>query len=136
MGAKTTRSPIFTPGRPLVLLVDDNPVNLIAGSALLEVLGYEVETAEDGLEAIASCQRRQPQVVLMDVDMPVLDGLQATMELRKLQLDGALPPFPIHAFTADATPASRRACMRAGMNGFLTKPLLITELEAELLRDD
>jgi CheY-like chemotaxis protein len=136
MGSKTRRRATFTLGRRLVLLVDDNPVNLMAGSALLEILGYEVETAEDGLEAIASCQRRQPHVVLMDVNMPVLDGLQATMQLRKLQLDGILPPFPIHAFTADATPASRRACTRAGMNGFITKPLLISELEAELQRND
>lgn len=120
--------------RPLVLLVDDNEINRLVGRALVEALGYEVVTANDGLDAIGQCRTKRPQIVLMDLDMPVLQGVDATLRLRELQRNGEIPPLAIVAATADATDDARLACHRAGMDGFMTKPLDIAELRTQLRR--
>lgn len=120
--------------RPLVLLVDDNEINRLVGRALVEALGYEVVTANDGLDAIGQCRIQRPQIVLMDLDMPVLKGVDATLRLRELQRNGEIPPLAIIAATADATDDARLACHRAGMDGFMTKPLDIADLRAQLRR--
>ncbi|MFN6996672.1 MAG: response regulator [Aquincola tertiaricarbonis] len=120
--------------RPLVLLVDDNEINRLVGRALVEALGYEVLTANDGLDAIDQCRINRPQVVLMDLDMPVLKGVEATVRLRELQRTGEMPPFSIIAATADATVEAREACARSGMDGFMSKPLDIAELRSQLRR--
>lgn len=120
--------------RPLVLLVDDNEINRLVGRALVEALGYEVVTANDGLDAIGQCRIKRPQIVLMDLDMPVLQGVDATLRLRELQRNGEIPPLSIIAATADATDDARLACQRAGMDGFMTKPLDIADLRAQLRR--
>ena len=120
--------------RPLVLLVDDNEINRLVGRALVEALGYEVLTANDGLDAIDQCRLNRPQIVLMDLDMPVLKGVDATLRLRELQRNGEIPPLTILAATADATDDARRACARAGMDGFMSKPLDIAELRTQLRR--
>ena len=121
-------------GRPLVLLVDDNEINRIVGAGLIEALGYEVHTANDGIDAIDRCRQIAPDAVLMDLDMPVLDGIGATVRLRELQRLGELAPFVIVAATADATDDARLACERSGMDGYLTKPLRVAELRAQLAR--
>ena len=120
--------------RPLVLLVDDNEINRLVGRALVEALGYEVVTANDGLDALGQCRIKRPQIVLMDLDMPVLKGIDATLRLRELQRHGEIPPLAIIAATADATDDARLACYRAGMDGFMSKPLDIAELRAQLRR--
>lgn len=120
--------------RPLVLLVDDNEINRLVGRALVEALGYEVLTANDGLDAIDQCRINRPQIVLMDLDMPVLKGVDATLRLRELQRAGEMPPFSIIAATADATVEAREACARSGMDGFMSKPLDIGELRSQLRR--
>lgn len=120
--------------RPLVLLVDDNEINRLVGRALVEALGYEVVTANDGLDAIGQCRIKRPQIVLMDLDMPVLQGVDATLRLRELQRNGEIPPLAIIAATADATDNARLACRRAGMDGFMTKPLDIADLRTQLRR--
>jgi len=120
--------------RPRVLIVDDNQVNRIVGEGLVEALGYEVATANDGLDAIDQCRFAPPQLVLMDLDMPVLDGINATLRLRELQRLGGVAPFPIVAATADATATAQIACRRAGMDGVLTKPLRLDELRDALRR--
>lgn len=120
--------------RPLVLLVDDNEINRLVGRALVEALGYEVMTANDGLDAIDQCRINRPQIVLMDLDMPVLKGVEATVRLRELQRTGEMPPFSIIAATADATREAREACARSGMDGFMSKPLDIGELRSQLRR--
>lgn len=120
--------------RPLVLIVDDNELNRIVGRGLVEALGYEVRTAHDGLDAIDQCRRLPPHVVLMDLNMPVLPGIEATRRLRELQRLGEVAPFAVIAATADDSPEARRACLAAGMDGFMTKPIELRVLREQLRR--
>jgi CheY-like chemotaxis protein len=117
-----------------VLLVEDNSVNQMLGQEFLRQLGLRARVAADGHEAIAACLERAPALVLMDVQMPHMDGLQATRELRALQTAGRWRGCPIVALTAHAGDDERRACQAAGMNAMLTKPLSIETLRAELAK--
>lgn len=130
----TEPTPLTWDDRPLALIVDDNEVNLIVARGLVEALGYEVRTACDGADALVQCHRFAPQVVLMDVDMPVLDGLSATRQLRDMQRAGKVAPFAIIGATAGGPNASAEECFRAGMDGYLTKPLHLALLRQELRR--
>jgi CheY-like chemotaxis protein len=117
--------------RPLhVLVAEDNPVNQRVAQLLLEGRGHRVELAADGTEAVAAVHRTKFDLVLMDVQMPVLDGLAATEQIR------ARPPAHgaprIVALTANAMVDDRTASKRAGMDGFLAKPIRETELDAVL----
>jgi len=123
-----------TSARPLVLVVDDNEVNRIVAATLVRTLGFDAVTACDGVEALAHCERLHPAVVLMDLDMPALDGISAARRLREMERAGVLAPCSIVAATADTTEATRQACAAAGMDGYLTKPLLASTLGAELHR--
>ncbi len=123
-----------TSPRPLVLVVDDNEVNRIVAAALVQALGFDAVTACDGIEALEQCERLHPAVVLMDLDMPGMDGVTATRRLRELERAGALAPCSIVAATADTTEEARQACVAAGMDGYLTKPLKASTLGAELHR--
>jgi CheY-like chemotaxis protein len=116
--------------RKLVLVVEDNEVNRYLVGEMLHRVGFEVEFATDGVEAIEWCRRQAPDAVLMDVHMPRMDGIEATVELRRLQHSGELPGFPIIGATADAT--SRSACFAAGMDAFMTKPLEMKRLRDEI----
>jgi len=120
--------------RPLVLVVDDNEVNRIVAAALVESLGFDAATACDGIEALEQCERLHPAIVLMDLDMPGMDGVSATRQLRELERAGALAPCSIVAATADTSAEARQACVAAGMDGYLTKPLKASTLGAELHR--
>ena len=130
----TCPAPLAWEARPQVLIVDDNEINLIVARGLVEALGYEVRTACDGADAVAQCQRWAPRVVLMDIDMPVMNGIDATRRLRELQRVGKVPPFPIVAATAGGVLASAEECLQAGMDGYLPKPLQIVQLQQELRR--
>ena len=103
-----------------IVLADDNEVNLLVTRAALEAAGLEVIEARDGEEAISRVSSIRAQMVLMDMRMPRVDGIQATITLRQL-----FPPeaLPIVALTANAFEDDRRECLMAGMNGFLTKPV-------------
>jgi CheY-like chemotaxis protein len=101
---------------------------------LLEALGYEATTAQHGQDAIDQCRRVSPHAVLMDIDMPVLDGLDATRELRRLQRAGEIPPCAIVAATAANSRAQADLCFASGMDGYLAKPLRLPQLRAELRR--
>ena len=131
---ETTPVPLLMEDRPLVLVVDDDEVNLIVASALVQSLGYEVALARDGIDAIEQCQRRAPAVVLMDLTMPRLGGLEATRRLRQLQRLGVIPPCAIIAATSDTGGDAKKACLAAGMDGHLDKPLTQAAVEAELRR--
>ena len=120
--------------RPLVLVVDDNEVNRIVAATMVRNLGFDAVTACDGTEALVHCERLHPAVVLMDLDMPTMDGITATLRLRELERAGALSPCSIVAATADTTEETRQACAAAGMDGYLTKPLTVSALGAELHR--
>jgi CheY-like chemotaxis protein len=130
----TQPAPLLMHDRPRLLVVDDNDVNRIVASALAESLGYETSTARDGLEAIDACCDRPPSVVLMDLSMPRVDGLEAARRLRALQRSGVIPPFRIVAATANADPQLHMRCADAGMDGWLSKPLLLDALRRELRR--
>jgi hypothetical protein len=117
-----------------VLLVEDNPVNQLVGQAFLKALGLQVQLAADGLEALAACIRQPPDLVLMDLQMPGMDGLEATSRLHALQREGRWPGAPILALTAHATDADRAACRAAGMSAVLTKPLSLEGLHRQLGR--
>jgi CheY-like chemotaxis protein len=111
-----------------VLMAEDNAVNMMIAVAMLERWGVSVTQACDGREAVASVQaahaRGEPfHAVLMDVQMPVMSGHEATRALRALEGSGRLPPLPIIALTAAALVTERDEALGAGMNDFLTKPI-------------
>jgi signal transduction histidine kinase/ActR/RegA family two-component response regulator len=107
--------------RRRVLVVDDVAPNRLVARILLEGAGHEVELAADGAEAVAAVQRGGFDLVLMDVHMPGVDGLEATRRIRALE--GAARRVPIIALTADALPDQMERCHAAGMDGHLAKPL-------------
>jgi PAS domain S-box-containing protein len=117
-----------------VLVVEDNAVNRMIAEEFLRALGLDCRTADDGAQALAACTRAAPRLVLMDLQMPVMDGLAATRALRERQRRGELPEFPIVALTAHAMETDAQACRDAGMVGYLTKPLMLDALRAELAR--
>ncbi len=92
-------APVST-GRGLVLVVDDGEINQIVATGMLERIGYTVETADDGFEAVAAIRRKTYDAVFMDVQMPGMDGYQATAEIRRLE--GTIQHTPIIAMTAGA----------------------------------
>jgi PAS domain S-box-containing protein len=114
-----------------ILLVEDNDLNQQVAMELLADAGFNVELAENGAEAVEKVQASPYDIVLMDVQMPVMDGLTATREIRKL------PDFaelPILAMTAGAMARDREECLEAGMNAHVAKPIEPNELFSALLR--
>jgi signal transduction histidine kinase/ActR/RegA family two-component response regulator len=110
-----------------VLVVDDNPINLRVARGLVERLGYTVETATNGREAVTALSTHRYRFVLMDCHMPELDGLDATREVRASP--GPSSKVPIIALTASVLPEDVEACLRAGMNVCLAKPVTLAHLE-------
>jgi len=113
-----------------VLLVEDNDINQIVASEILTDAGLVVDIAEDGRMAIDMVQAKPYDIVLMDVQMPVMGGLEATLEIRKL---GRFETLPIVAMTANAMTQDRQRCLDAGMNDFVSKPIEPDELWRTLL---
>ncbi len=119
-------------GRTLrALLADDNAVNREIGVALLEELGLQVDTACDGQEALQQVAAGGYDLVLMDMQMPRLDGLDATRAIRALPGGATLP---VIAMTANAFDHNRAECLAAGMNDFVTKPVDFLALARTLAR--
>jgi CheY-like chemotaxis protein len=110
-----------------VLLVEDNVVNQRVARRFLERLGCDVEVVDDGAQAVAACDRRRYSLILMDMQMPVMDGLEATRRIRASEA-GAVRT-PIVALTADAMAGTLERCLAAGMDDYLTKPLDATLLQ-------
>jgi signal transduction histidine kinase/DNA-binding response OmpR family regulator/PAS domain-containing protein len=108
---------------PRILLVEDNVVNQQVALAILRRLGVEAETAGDGEEALAKLEARSFELVLMDLQMPVMDGLVATEKIREGGSGSAPRNVPIVAMTAHAMPGDRERCIESGMNDYLTKPI-------------
>jgi two-component system sensor histidine kinase/response regulator len=115
-----------------ILLVEDNDLNRSLVKAILAGSGATVREAHDGAQAVAAVRLRVPDVVLMDLHMPLMDGYQATAAIRALGPAGR--DLPIIATTADALEGDRERALRAGMNDHLVKPLEPTRLVAALLR--
>jgi CheY-like chemotaxis protein len=126
--------PSLPPMKLDFLVVEDDPVMQVLTPRMLQTLGYTSRVTSNGEDAIEACRVSAPDVVLMDVQMPRMNGLEATRELRRLQRDEALTHFPIIVLSAHYTPAERAACFDAGADGFITKPLMIAKLAAEIHR--
>jgi signal transduction histidine kinase/CheY-like chemotaxis protein len=106
----------------MVLLVEDNMVNRLVGAEMLRSIGVEVIEAEDGAQGVSTLERQRVDLVLMDLQMPVLDGLAATRQVREREARLRLPRVPIVALTANAFDEDVTASMAAGMDGHLAKP--------------
>ena len=117
-----------------VLIAEDNPVNQLIITEMVAALGLRPRLVENGAQAVRACQDQAPRLVLMDLQMPEIDGLEATRQLCELQRSGELERFPIVALTAHATPQDRDRCLAAGMQGYLTKPISLGLLRTELRR--
>jgi two-component system, sensor histidine kinase and response regulator len=129
----TRQRPMLTKRyRATVLLVEDNVVNQKVACRFLERLGCEVTVVENGLEAVRAWESSPPDLILMDVQMPVMDGYTATREIRSKESPRARAP--IIALTANALAGQLERCHEAGMDGLLTKPLDREQLQALLER--
>jgi len=115
-----------------VLVVEDNPINRLVATRMLGQLGAEVFTAENGAEGVAAMERASFDLVFMDIQMPVMDGVEATRAIRAM--GGAAGETPIVATTANAMAHQIEAYRAAGMNGSVAKPLSPAALLAELAR--
>ncbi len=116
-----------------VLLTEDNPVNQLVARMLLEKQGHVTVLANNGREALVRCQAERFDLVLMDVQMPEMDGLSATAAIRELEtVTGA--HLPIIGVTAHAMKGDRERCLAAGMDGYVTKPIIPGVLFAEIDR--
>jgi CheY-like chemotaxis protein len=113
-----------------VILAEDNPVNQIVQLRMLRQLGYDADVAVSGVELLDSFRKSYYDVVLLDVQMPVMDGIQAARELRRRGFRRAR----LIALTADVTSETRRACRDAGIDEFLSKPVQIDALADVLSR--
>ena len=109
-----------------ILLADDNEVNQQVGRMMISRLGYEIDTVSDGVAVLEAFLRERHDVILMDVHMPLMDGLEATTRIRRME-PGVRQPIII-ALTASATAEDRLACEKVGMDDYLTKPLRRREL--------
>jgi signal transduction histidine kinase/CheY-like chemotaxis protein len=114
--------------RGRVLVVEDNAVNQMVAVRLLQNLGYKSDVAANGLEAIEALLRLPYDLVLMDCQMPDMDGYEATRRIRELERTGGLPKrTPIIALTANAMPGDRERCTQAGMDDCVTKPVSVEQ---------
>jgi CheY-like chemotaxis protein/HPt (histidine-containing phosphotransfer) domain-containing protein len=131
--AAAQHDPHLAERHPLrLLLAEDNAVNQKLALRLLQQMGYRADVAANGLEAIAAVERQPYDVILMDVQMPEMDGLEATRQIvRRWPGRGARPR--IIAMTANAMPGDREMCLAAGMDDYLTKPIRVEALVSALL---
>jgi CheY-like chemotaxis protein len=122
-GASTVGDPDPAERRTNVLVVDDDPTNRLVTTQVLQLLDCESGAAADGLAAVDHCLVHSPDAVLMDVSMPRMDGLTATRKLRQLQREGLIHRFPVIGATGEQDSRNERACIEAGMDAVLAKPL-------------
>ena len=112
-----------------ILLAEDNPVNRKLATAMMGHLGYRIDVVENGLRAVDACRVQCYDLVLMDVQMPVMDGLEAARQVRLLPE----PQPTIIAMTANAMEGDRETCLAAGMNGYLSKPVKLNDLRETII---
>lgn len=114
-----------------ILIVEDNPINLKIFNLMLEKLGHKTFTADNGLKAVALIQKKRFDLIFMDVQMPELNGLEATIKIREFEKNKKRHT-PIIAFTAHSTSRDKEACMEAGMDDILLKPIQKSTLNSIL----
>jgi len=116
-----------------VLLAEDNPINMMLIRELLKRRGHEVVEVTTGTDAVKAMAERRFDLLLTDIHMPGMDGIEAARAIRRQEAAAGAPRVPIVALTADALETGKRACQEAGMDGFLTKPVDPAELEEMFL---
>lgn len=112
-----------------ILLAEDEPVNQFMTMQLLSKSGHQVTSADNGQQCLDVLAREEFDLVLMDISMPVMDGIEATRLIRSGSIPGVDPDIPIIALTAMVMPVDRQQCLAAGMDTFVTKPVETTKLE-------
>jgi CheY-like chemotaxis protein len=117
-----------------VLLAEDDAVNQMVVEAMLTRLGCEVEVAEDGAAACTAAARGHYDMILMDCHMPVMDGFEATRQIRDHEVQRHGARTPIVALTADALEGDRERCLAAGMDDYITKPVSSATLAGTVKR--
>jgi CheY-like chemotaxis protein len=117
-----------------VLLVEDTAMNRQLARVLLNRLGWEVDEAHDGAQALMALEHTRYAVVLMDCMMPVMDGYEATRRFRAIEAERGLHRTPIVALTASAIDGDRERCFEAGVDDYLTKPYTSANFAAVLAR--
>ncbi|MGS0754346.1 ATP-binding response regulator [Roseateles sp. GG27B] len=115
-----------------VLLVEDHPINQQLAMSLIQGTGHQVTLAQNGEEGLQAAIGQPFDLVFMDMQMPLMDGLQATRAIRAFEHAHQRQPLSIIAMTANAMASDRQACQDAGMDGFLSKPFKAAELRALL----
>jgi CheY-like chemotaxis protein len=115
-----------------VLLVEDSPVNLEVALGMLEAIGCRVDTASDGALGVEQALSWSFDVVLMDCQMPLMDGFEATRRIRAAEATAGRKPMPIIALTANALQGDRERCLAAGMTDFISKPFTMAKLHSSL----
>jgi two-component system, sensor histidine kinase and response regulator len=118
-----------------ILVAEDNPVNQIVTLHQLRKLGCKIEIASNGLEALAAWQHGAHDMIFMDCQMPEMDGFEVTRKIRALEKERSLTPIPIVAMTASAMEGDREACLQAGMDDYISKPVKIEEIKKLLQRN-
>lgn len=111
-----------------VLVAEDNDVNVLVLKHLLANFDGEVIVAKDGRKAVSLFEKRRPGLVLMDVEMPEMDGFDATREIRRREKTDHTPETPIIAVTGHIAPADQHLCIQAGMTDYLHKPVSLSDL--------
>jgi len=122
----------FSDCKARILLVEDNLVNQKVALLNLRKLGLDADVAANGQEALSALETTAYDLVLMDMQMPVMDGYEATRQIRRADSMACNPDIPIIAMTANAMVGDREKCMAEGMNGYIPKPVNASALVEEL----
>ena len=115
-----------------ILLVEDNVTNQLVAKSMLIKLGYNVDAVGNGREALESLEAINYDLILMDCQMPIMDGYEATREIRNSESEVYNPSIPIIAMTANAMQGDMEKCVNAGMSDYVAKPVLVHVLAEKL----
>jgi CheY-like chemotaxis protein len=129
LAAEASATPTPSPPRPRILLAEDNEENSVMLADYLNTRGYQVEIAKNGSEAVESARGKAPDLILMDIQMPVMDGLEA---IRRIRTEAHLARVPIIALTALAMPGDRERCLAAGADDYMSKPISLKKLASAI----
>jgi len=117
-----------------ILLAEDNPINQKVAIRVLKHLGYQADTVGNGKEVIEAIANKSYDLILMDIQMPEMGGLETTQYIRNQEIESQLTPIAIVAITANASRGDQYICRQAGMNDYISKPIQIPELKNILQR--